>query len=365
MVAGKPRGNASFHSNPASGGRVHGGTLGVSGRQSRRQFLHGSVSVAVVTLLAGCQILPLRPQDAPKVPRIGALGNYPSATAPFAEALRHGLREHGYVEGENIAFEWRWAEGNADRFPELAAELVRLNVDILFTGAGTPASLALKNATSTIPIVTMVADPVAAGLVASLARPGGNVTGLANVSSPLSAKRLELLKEVVPELSRAAVLSNADNPAASLSFRELEEAARPLAVQLHRLEVRGPNLDLEGAFEAARSGRAEALVVLTDSVLFVHRTRIASLAAQSRLPSIHEYKEYAEAGGLLVYGPNLPDLWWRSAAYVAKILKGAKPADLPVEQPTKFDLVINLKTAQALGLTIPQSVLMQAKEIIQ
>ncbi len=325
---------------------------------NRRTFLCG--------LTLGTLSAPLAAEaQAGKVARIGHL-SFGSATpgSRLDEAFRQGLRELGYVEGQNIVIEYRWAEGRAERLPDLAAELVSLKVDII-VAAGTPAPLAAKHATRTIPIVMSSAgDPVGSGLVASLARPGGNVTGLSTFTRELAAKRLQLLKEVVPGVSRVAVLWNAANPYAVLNMRETQAAARTLGVQVQSLEVRGPD-DFENALPAAIKGRAGALIVVDDPLTYLYRMRIADFAARNRLPATYGFREFAEAGGLMAFGANLADLYRRAAIYVDKILKGAKPAELPVEQPTKFELIINLKTAKALGLTVPQSVLVRADEIIQ
>ena len=278
--------------------------------------------------------------------------------------MRHRLRELGYLEGQNIAFELRFADGKTDRLPGLAAELVVLKVDVIVT-SGTPASLAAKQATRTIPIVmAQLADPVGAGLVASLGRPGGNVTGLTTQDADLSGKRLEMLLQVVPKVSRFAVLIDETSPGSMLIARGTQIAAQSLGVQLQSLGVRGPE-ELDGAFSAMKEGRAGALIVESSSLLFTSRTRLADLALKNRLPTMFAQKEYAEAGGLMAYSADFSDLFRRSATFVDKILKGAKPADLPVEQPTKFELVINLKTAKALGLTIPPSLLGRADEVIQ
>ena len=321
----------------------------------------------LVTLALGFLVasLAVDAQQPGKVARIGYLSpGSPTTFTRFDEAFRQGLRELGYVEGQNIVIEYRWAERRDERLPDLAAELVSLKVDVIVAG-GTPAPLAAKHATRTIPIVMSTAgDPIGSGLVASLARPGGNVTGLSARSPELGGKRLQLLKEVVPGVSRVAVLWNAANPYAALVVRETEAAARTLGVQVQSLEVRGPD-DFENALPAAIRGRAGALIVVGDPLLFSYRMRIADFAARNRLPAAYNLREFAEAGGLMAYGENLADLYRRAATYVDKILKGAKPADLPVEQPTKFELVINLKTAKALRLTIPQSVLIRADEVIQ
>jgi len=328
---------------------------------NRRTFLCG---LTLGTLSAP---LAVDAQQPGKVWRIGSLGmgHIPVPVSnPIWDAFLQQLRELGYVEGQNIVIEYRSAEGRAERLPDLAAELVNLKVDVIVAG-GTPPPLAAKHATRTIPIVMAAAgDPVGSGLVASLARPGGNVTGLSTFTPELAGKRLQLLKEVVPGVSRVAVLWNAANPYAALVTRETEAAARKLGVQVQSLEVRGPD-DFEHALPAAIRGRAGALIVVDDPLTFLYRMRIADFAARNRLPAMYGFREYAEAGGLMAFGANLADLYRRAATYVDKILKGAKPADLPVEQPTKFELVINMKIANALGLTIPQSVLVRADEIIQ
>ncbi len=306
-------------------------------------------------------------QPAGKVPRIGVLSasSSPSSNPRSYEAFRQGLRELGSVEGQNIVIDYRFAEGRFVRLPDLAAELVRLKVDII-VAVPTPAAAAAKNATETIPIVMIsVGDPVGLGLIASLARPGGNVTGLTySAGMEIFGKGLELLKETVPKVRRVAILSNPGNPAQPLMIREVNVAARSLGVQLQLLEARGPN-EFDGAFAAMAKERVGALLVVADSMFIAHRTRLADLAARSRLPAAYGFRESVEAGGLMSYGPSVPDLFRRAATFVDKILKGAKPADLPVEQPTKFELVVNLKTARALGLTIPQSVLIRADEVIR
>ena len=279
----------------------------------------------------------------------------------YVDAFRQGLRELGYIEEQNIRLEYRWAEGG---FPDLAANLVRGRVDLIFAW-GTTAATAAKRATGTIPIVFVAAaDPVGSGLVASLARPGGNVTGLTNISAELSVKMLELLKQVAPGVARVGVLRNPGNPVSALQLKQTEIAARSLGVQLQVVDAREPS-ELEGAISTLTRERADALTVLADPMLLSQRARIADLAARSRLPAVFNVRQYAEAGGLLAYGPSLADLFHLAATYVDKILKGARPADLPVEQPTKFELVLNLRTARALGLTIPPPVLARADEIIQ
>jgi len=304
-------------------------------------------------------------QQAGKTYRIGYLGvSSPSATAHLIQAFQLGLLEYGYKEGRNITIEYRWAEGRSDRLPGLAAELVRLKVDVIVVGPP-PVALAAKSATKTIPIVFAAGgSPVESGLVASLARPGGNLTGLATISPELSGKRLQLLKEAVPKASRVAVFWTPTNPAHGQALEVAEAAAQILRLQLQPVEYRTPD-DFESAFEAATRERASALMVLDDPISFSQRARIVGLAAKGRLPAIYGFREFAESGGLIVYGPNLPDQFRRAAGFVDKILKGARPAELPVEQPIKFELLVNLKTAKALGLTILQSILFHADETIQ
>ena len=305
------------------------------------------------------------PQQVGKVPRIGILWSFsPIIASPFADAFRQGLGGLGYVEGQNIALEERWADGRYERLPDLAADLVRLNVDVLVTVA-TPATQAAQQATKTIPIVmTLVSDPVQSGLVVNLARPGGNATGLSFMHPELSRKRLELLKEILPKIARVAVLSNPSNPNTPPLMRETEAAARAMRVQLQVVEVRD-STQLDGAFAAMIRDRAGALVVTPDSVFLDQRRRIVDLAAKSRLPAMYPWREPVDAGGLMAYGASGPDILRRAAVYVDKIVKGAKPGDLPVEQPAKFELVINLKTAKALGLKIPPAVLARADQVIE
>jgi putative ABC transport system substrate-binding protein len=301
-------------------------------------------------------------QQPVKVPRIG----YLSATRPQPrdEAFRQGLRELGYVEGQTILIEWRFAEGKSDRISHNAVELVHRKVDIIVT-TGPGDTRAARELTATIPIVmAQDSDPVGSGFVASLARPGGNITGLSNMSSEISGKRLELLKEIVPKLSRVAVLETPTEPGTAQALRDTEVGAEAFGVKLQHLDVRGPK-DIDPAFRAAIKGRADALLVLASAVFVLQPTQIAELAAKSRLPAIYVRGEFVEAGGLMSYGASITDLWRRAATYVDKILKGAKPADLPVEQPTKFEFVINLKTAKQIGLTIPQSLLYRADKVIK
>ena len=327
---------------------------------SRRRLLTGFV-LAWAPLRAGAQ-----EYKAGNVHRIGYLtAGSVSANPRVLEAFRQGLRELGWVEGQNIVIEYRSAEGRFDRLPELAAELVRLKVDVV-VAAPTPAALAAKHATGTVPIVGVsLTDPVGLGLIASLARPGGNVTGVSySVGTDIFGKDLELLKEAVPKVRRVAVLSNPDGPSQPLTIRNIKGAAQSLGLQLQLVEARGPG-DFDGAFAAMARERVGALLVVTDPVFIPHRARLVNLVAKNGLPSIFTQRADVEAGGLMSYGPDFADLYKRAATYVDKILKGAKPADLPIEQPTKFELVINLKTAKALGLTIPSAVLRRADEVIQ
>jgi putative ABC transport system substrate-binding protein len=306
-------------------------------------------------------------QQPTKVPRIGWLSNASRTpeVSHLLEAFSQGLRELGYVEGQNIAIEYRFAEGRPERLPGFAAELLGLKVDIIVTPNPT-ATQAAQQATRTVPIVMLgVADPVGSGLVASLARPGGNITGLSGTaSSGLEGKRLELLREAVPKVSRVAVLRNPTNPDAAHMSKQVEDAARTLGVRLQVLDVRAPH-ELDSAFAAMTRDRAGALLLLGDVMFTLHRARIARLAATNRLPTVAGTREMAEAGCLVTYGRSLSDDFRHAATYVDKILKGARPADLPVEQPTKFELGINLKTAKTLGLTIPPPVLAQADELIR
>ena len=327
----------------------------------RRAFLS---TVAGSLLAAPVNALTAQPRE--KVPRVGYLtagSRSDQGRQRRFEAFRQGLRELGYVEGQNIAIESRWAEGKDDQYPVLAADLVRLKVDVI-VAVGGAATKAAQQATRTIPIVmSLVNDPLGSGLVPSLARPGGNVTGISLMSPELVGKQLGVLKEMVPKVSRVALLRNPANPASGPQLREAEAAARTLGVRLQTLEARNPQ-EIDSAFAAMTRERAGALVVLTDSIFTNQRRQIAELAAEGRLPAVYGNTEHAEAGGLVAYGANFLDLERRAATYVDKILKGAKPADLPVEQSTKFELVINLKTAKTLGLSIP-SLLSRADEVIQ
>jgi len=304
-------------------------------------------------------------QQPTKIPRIGLLFTAtPSAAAARIEAFRQGLRELGYVEGKNILIEQRYAEGQLNHMNELAAELVRLKVDVIVT-IGPAATRPAKEATHAIPIVMGVDDdPVGNGFVASLARPGRNITGLASLAPEIGGKQLELLKEIVPRLSRVAVLGTSTQPGNAQSLREAEVAAGALAVKLQYLDVLSPK-DIEPVFRTASNGRAEAVLVLRASIFFSHRKQIVDLAAKRQLPAMYYTTEYVEEGGLMTYGVSITDLFRRAATYVDKILKGAKPAELPIEQPTKFELVVNLKTAKRIGLTIPPNVLARADKVIK
>ena len=304
-------------------------------------------------------------QQPTKIPRIGFLGTTsPSSISTRVEGFRQGLRENGYVEGQNITIEYRWAEGKLDRLPNLAADLVSHKVDIIVTH-GEAAIRALKQATKTIPIVVGVTgDLVVTGHAASLARPGGNITGFVDTSPDLSGKRMELLKEILPKVSRIAVLWNAANPVKVLDFKETEAVAQALGLKLQSLEVRASE-DFEKHFKIVTTQRPGALVVLQDALTTANTRSTVDFAAKSRLPVMYGSSEVVDVGGLMSYAANLPDLFRRTAVYVDKILKGAKPADLPVEQPTKFEFVINLKTAKQIGLTIPPNVLARADKVIR
>jgi putative tryptophan/tyrosine transport system substrate-binding protein len=321
-----------------------------------------SILVAVVLFAVAVVAEAQQPK---KIPRIGFLsGATPSTISTRVEAFRQGLRELGYSEGKNIVIEWRYAEGKLDRLPALAAELVHLKVDVIVSAAPAPTRSA-KQATATIPIVMgNDDDPVGSGFAASLARPGGNVTGLSTLSPEISGKQLDLLKEIVPKLSRVGVLGDVTRPGHPQALKELNVAANAFGVQVQYLEVQEPN-DIETAFRAARKEHADAVLVLQSAVLLNQRKQIADLAVKSRLPAIYLSQEHVEDGGLMTYGVNINDLFRRAATYVDKILKGAKPADLPVEQPIKFQLIINLKAAKQIGLTIPPNVLARADKVIR
>ena len=321
-----------------------------------------SILVVAVLLAVGVTAEAQQPK---KVPRIGFLGG---ASASFyaarTNAFRQGLNERGYTEGKNIVIEYRYAEGKFDRLPDLAAELVGLKLDVI-VAAPTPSVLAAKKASATTPIVfASVVDPVASGLVASLARPGGNITGLSTLGPELSGKRLELLKEVLPNVTRVAALWNSANPAQELIWKEMQAAAQELRLQLQSLEVRSAN-DFDIAFESALRERAQALIPSGEPLINTHLKRIVEFAAKNRLPAMYAGPEVVDAGGLMSYAPNYTDQYRRAAVYVDKILKGTRPGDIPVEQPTKFEFVINLKAAKQIGLTIPPNVLARADRVLR
>jgi putative ABC transport system substrate-binding protein len=341
----------------------YSGVMGMRGLP-RRRFVQVGLALAGFGLLSGCEVATPRPPS-PRAPRrIGHL--WAGAPTPeFQVALRDQLRELGYVDGHDITIEDRVAGGRADALPDLAAELVRLPVGVIVT-TGTPATLAARDATDIIPIVQAsgTVDLAREGLVTSLARPGGNVTGIATIGDELTAKRLDFLKQTVPGLRRVAVLWNPASPSTVASWRETQAAAQTAGIELQSLEVRSPD-ELEALVTAASRGQAQALFPLLDEVTLTHRARIAALARAHRLPSILDRRDFTADGGLMSYGPSYVDMHRRAAVYVDKILRGTRPADLPVERPTTFDLAINVTTAQALGLTIPQTVLADATELIQ
>jgi len=320
-----------------------------------------------VFFVVGTTMWPLQihAQQSRKIPRIGVI--LPGAPASFSlrtKAFLDGLRELGYVEGRTIEIEWKWGDDQLDILSGLAVDLVRSNVDVIVTG-GTSAAKALEAATRTIPIVmAIVADPVAAGLVDSLARPGANATGFSIVAPELGTKRLQLLNEIAPNLSSIAVLSNSKNPQSKIEMKEMRTAAQAMGLQLHPAEISSED-DLENAFLVMNKVGAQALIVLTDPILFSQRKRIIDLASKYKLPAVYSFQGFVEEGGLLSYGPSDVDLFRRAAGYVDRILKGAKPGELPVEQPTKFDLYVNLRTAKTLGLTIPESFLSRADKVIE
>jgi putative ABC transport system substrate-binding protein len=321
-----------------------------------------SILLIIIATMGAAAVV--RAQQPAKIPRIGYLGFSAASSSTRIDGFRQGLGELGYVEGKNIIIEYRYAEGKLDSEPALAAELVRLKVGIIVT-AGAGATRAAKEATSTIPIVmSQDPDPVGNGFVASLARPGGNITGLSSVGADLAGKRLELLKEVLPKIYRIAVFGASTNPGNAPALRETERAAEAFKVQLQFVDILSPK-DIETAFRAASKGRADAVLVLNSPVSSSHRKEIAELAAKNRLPAFYNRSDYVEDGGLMSYGVSFTDLAHRAASYVDKILKGAKPADLPVEQPKKFEFVINLKAAKQIGLTIPPNVLARADRVIK
>jgi ABC-type uncharacterized transport system substrate-binding protein len=326
---------------------------------NRRAFLR----IVPFALLASPLVATAQP--AGKTYRIGFLGNSTAALeANLVGPFREGLRDLGYVEGRNVQIEYRWADGKYERFPELVAELVALKVDVIVT-AGTPAALAVMRATVTIPLVMVaVGDPVGSGLVTSLARPGGSMTGLTSIAPDLEGKRLELLREAVPKLSRVSVIWNPANPFHVTAERQARSAAQTLHMTVHSVGVRSAQ-ELDPAFEAIVRERLGAFIVLADRIFLHNRSRLVDFAARHRLPAVYAYRELVEAGGLMSFGPNYADMHRRAATFVDKILKGARPADLPVEQPTKFELLINLKTAKALGLPISPSLLARADEVMR
>jgi putative tryptophan/tyrosine transport system substrate-binding protein len=321
-----------------------------------------SILVAMTLLTVGVIAEAQQPK---KVPRIGYLAGASHAAIAFRlEAFRQGLRELGYLEGKNIGIEYRYSEGNFRRQKELAFELARANVDVIVT-SGPASTRAAKEATATIPIImTFDSDPVGSGSVASLARPGGNITGLSTLAPEISGKQLELLKEIVPKLSRVAVIGSSANPGNAQVLKGMEAAAQVFSVKLQNLDILDPK-ELETVFRAALNERVDAVVALAGTVIIAQRAQIAELAIKSRLPAIYERREYVEAGGLMSYGVSITDLDRRAATYVDKILKGAKPAELPVEQPKKFEFIINLKAAKQIGLTIPPNVLARADKVIK
>jgi len=328
----------------------------MTAKMKRREF---------ITLLGGAATWPLAAgaQQPGRLPTIGFMGATSSTEAQRVAAFVQRLRERGWIDGHNLTIEYRWAEGRNERYPEIAAEFVRLKVDVIVTVA-TPPTLAAKQATSVIPIIFAVAgDPVATGLVASLAQPGGNVTGLSSQTSDTAGKRLELLREVVPDLRRLAFIGNVGSPVMLLERDEVQAAARRFGLEVVTSEIRRAD-DIAPAFDALK-GRADGLYVCADPLMNTNRTRINILAVGARLPTMHSLREYVEAGGLMSYGPSLPDLFRRAADMVDKILRGARPAEIPIEQATKFDLIINLTAAKVLGLTIPESFLLRADEVIE
>jgi len=324
----------------------------------------GVLSILFLVVLLDVAVI-AEAQPLTKHSRIGFLNVGTPATSPARqEVFRQGLRDLDYVEGKNIVIEWRYAEGKPDRLPAIAADLVRLKVDVIVTGGGISTRSA-KDATVTIPIVmTQDIDPVGNGFVASLARPGGNITGLSTLAPEISGKQMELLKEIVPKFARVAVLGTTTNPGTAQALKETELAAGAFKVQLQYLDVLGSK-DIDTGFQSASKARADAVLVLISSVLNTHRAPVVNLAVKSRLPVIYPFPEFVEAGGLISYGVSFADLWRRAATYVDKIVKGAKPVDLPVEQPTKFELIINLKAAKQIGLTIPPNMLVRADKVIK
>jgi ABC-type uncharacterized transport system substrate-binding protein len=318
-----------------------------------------------IRLVGGAAAWPVAAHAQPKIPRVGFMGNSTAALeANLVGSFRDGLRELGYEEGRNIVIEYRWADGKYERFPTLIAELIAAKVNVIVT-AGTPAALAVKKATTTVPLVMVaVGDPVGTGLVPSLARPGGNLTGLSSIAPDLEGKRLDILREVVPTLSHVAMFFNSLNPFHVASMRQAHAAGQAMGIKLQEHDIRKSE-DLDGAFGAIRKERPDALLILADRVFLHNRQRMMDFTEEQRLPNVNAYKELVEAGGLMSYGPSYEDMHKRAAIYVDKIIKGAKPADLPIEQPSKFTFVVNLKAAKALGVTIPPSLLTLADEVIE
>jgi putative ABC transport system substrate-binding protein len=324
--------------------------------RARRAFIVGTLSLLAAPLAAEAQ-------PVEKVYRIGYL-SMRSGPSYLDEAFRHRLRELGYIEGQNLSIDYRWADWKPDRAVAFAAELVRLKVEVIVATGGGVSALAAKKTTDTIPIIFTAGDPVEAGLVARLDRPGGNLTGINVLTVELNAKRLDLLKEAIPAVSHVSVLVNPGNPTTRITLKDLEGTARALRLKLQVLEVR-ERQEIDTASTVMARERAEALLVVSDAMFFAQRERIVDLAVRHRLPAIFEWREFADAGGLLSYGTNIAEMYRRLAGYVDKVLRGAKPGDLPVEQPTRYELVINMKTAKALGLTIPPSVIARADEVIE
>lgn len=321
--------------------------------------------VATFTLSVLLTPLATEAQQSGRLPRVGYLGTSSASLEPeLVKAFREGLRERGYVEGKDILIEYRWAEGNYQRFPDLVADLVKLKVDLILT-AGTPGALAAKRATQTIPIVMAVTgDAVATGLVSSLARPGGNLTGLTTMVPDLEGKRLEILREVLPKLVAVVVLLNTSNPLTAIQWEQTKTSAKALGIQLQPIELQRPE-DFKDAFARVARQRPDAITMVADRFQLAHRMQIVDFVAKTRLPAMYPYREFVAAGGLMSYGPSYADLFRRSATYVDKILRGAKPRDLPIEQPTKFEFLVNLKTAKILGVPIPPSLLLRADHVFE
>ena len=336
--------------------------LGRSGAQMIAKAFIIVVAFTVSVLIAPSAS---QAQHARHVPRLGYLGtSSASLESELLKAFREGLREHGYVEGQNIAIEYRWAEGNYQRFPALVADLVKLNVDVIVT-AGTPGAFAAKRATQTIPIVMAVTgDAVGTGLVSSLARPGGNLTGLTTMVPDLEGKRLEILREILPKLLTVAVLLNTSNPLTAIQWEQTKTSAKALGIELQPIELQRPE-DFKDAFARVARQRPDAITMVADRFQLAHRMQILDFVAKTRLPAMYPYRDFVVAGGLMSYGPSYEDMFRRSATYVDKILRGAKPSDLPIEQPTKFELLVNLKTAKMLGVPIPPSLLQRADHVFE